>query len=97
MQSLSRLASPRLASPRLALAAALSVATLSAQAGLVARPGGMVYDTVQTDAASSPVVALTGTAVAPAARVSVSTMTFAGHRVGTASPAMPRHAAVDGA
>ena len=32
---------------RLALAAALSVATLSAQAGLVARPGGMVYDTVQ--------------------------------------------------
>ena len=32
---------------RHALAAALSVATLSAQAGLVARPGGMVYDTVQ--------------------------------------------------
>jgi len=32
---------------RLALAAALSVATLSAQAALVARPGGMVYDTVQ--------------------------------------------------
>ena len=32
---------------RLALAAALSVAALSAQAGLVARPGGMVYDTVQ--------------------------------------------------
>ena len=32
---------------RLALAAALSVATLSAQAGLVARPGGMVNDTVQ--------------------------------------------------
>jgi len=30
---------------RLALAAALSVATLSAQAALVARPGGMVYDT----------------------------------------------------
>ena len=43
--------------------------------------------TVQTDAASSPVVALTGTAVAPAASVSVSTMTFAGQRVGTASPA----------
>jgi len=32
---------------RLALAAALSVATLSAQAALVARSGGMVYDTVQ--------------------------------------------------
>jgi hypothetical protein len=32
---------------RLALAAVLSVATLSAQAALVARPGGMVYDTVQ--------------------------------------------------
>ena len=32
---------------RLALAAALSVATLSAQAALEARPGGMVYDTVQ--------------------------------------------------
>jgi len=31
---------------RLALAAALSVATLSAQAALVARPGGMVRDTV---------------------------------------------------
>ena len=29
---------------RLALAAALSVATLSAQAALIARPGGMVYD-----------------------------------------------------
>jgi len=32
---------------RLALAAALSVATVSAQAALEARPGGMVYDTVQ--------------------------------------------------
>jgi len=32
---------------RLALAAALSVATLSAQAALEARPSGMVYDTVQ--------------------------------------------------
>jgi hypothetical protein len=32
---------------RLALAAALSVATLSAQAALIARPGGMVYDSVQ--------------------------------------------------
>jgi len=32
---------------RIALAAALSVATLSAQAGLVNRPGGMVYDSVQ--------------------------------------------------
>jgi len=32
---------------RLALAAALSVATMSAQAALEARPGGMVYDTVQ--------------------------------------------------
>ena len=32
---------------RLALAAALSVATLSAHAALVARPGGMVYDDVQ--------------------------------------------------
>jgi len=32
---------------RLALATALSVATLSAQAALVARSGGMVYDTVQ--------------------------------------------------
>ena len=32
---------------RLALAAALSVATLPAQAALVARSGGMVYDTVQ--------------------------------------------------
>ena len=32
---------------RFALAAALSVATLSAQAALVARPGGMVYDSVQ--------------------------------------------------
>jgi MYXO-CTERM domain-containing protein len=31
----------------LALAAALSVATLSAQAALVSRAGGMVYDTVQ--------------------------------------------------
>ena len=32
---------------RLALAAALSVATLSAQAALVARPGGMIYDTTR--------------------------------------------------
>ena len=32
---------------RLALAAALSVATLSTQAALITRPGGMVYDTVQ--------------------------------------------------
>jgi len=32
---------------RLALAASLSVATMSAQAALEARPGGMVYDTVQ--------------------------------------------------
>ena len=32
---------------RLALAAALSVAALSAQAALVARGGGMIYDTTR--------------------------------------------------